>query len=62
MHQGSSLSLLARTFERNGSRPLLFLPDGRTLTYGEFWSMAEGMARRLGNLGLKEGDRLLIQL
>ena len=36
--------------------------DGRTLTYGAFFSGAERMAAALADLGLKPGDRIAVQI
>lgn len=39
-----------------------FRCDGESLTYGELWRRANGLAHRLGELGVKRGDRVGIYL
>jgi malonyl-CoA/methylmalonyl-CoA synthetase len=40
----------------------VWLQDGRPATYGDLWSETSRLANALGALGLRKGDRLLLQV
>jgi malonyl-CoA/methylmalonyl-CoA synthetase len=44
------------------NRPFLKLPDGAIWTYGEMRALAARLARVLGDLGCKAGDRIAVQV
>jgi acyl-CoA synthetase (AMP-forming)/AMP-acid ligase II len=62
MDRTTALGVLAVIFEQNSSNRLLVLHDGQTMTYGDFWQKSDSLARRLAEIGLQPGSKLLIQL
>ena len=61
-HRTPALAALADNFAKHADDRLLVLPDGGTVTYGDFWTRAENMAQGLRTLGVAPGGRLLIKL
>jgi|GEM_PF-3192336 len=57
-----ALATLSRTFQDNASRTLLVRADGAEVTYADFFAASENMARRLVELGVRNGERVMIQL
>jgi acyl-CoA synthetase (AMP-forming)/AMP-acid ligase II len=53
---------LEQAFQDFADRVLLVRPGAPDLTYGEFWADADAMAKRLVELGLDVGDRVLVKL
>lgn len=57
------LEAIARHAENNPSKVCLIdVQSNRQLTYGEFWKFVRGFAERLKTLGLKQGDRVTVQV
>jgi malonyl-CoA/methylmalonyl-CoA synthetase len=55
-------SLFESRFPADRSRPLLVLPDGREITYGEAEGTCARYASLLAGLGLAPGDRVAVQV
>ena len=55
-------SLFESRFPADPTRPLLILPDGREITYGEAQESCARYAAFLAGLGLSAGDRVAVQV
>ena len=62
MSDANLYTLLEASFVKAGQKPCMVIPDGPSIRYDQLKSASARFANTLASLGVKPGDRVMIQV